>query len=156
MNRKVSESTSPVIGCRVPYRAGSSLCRDGKLAGSPGGPRAMLNLDSVRALQQNSNIMVATGLLSEDHDTLQLISGYRALSRSSTYSPRNSVGRPSACNKEFPSTPEPNPGCNLCRKRIEMKVASVNLANGLSNKYPREFLGVEAVGSCSAAIWRLA
>ena len=51
MKRKVSESTSPVIGCTVLYRAGSSLCRDGKLAGSPGNPSAMLNLDSVRALQ---------------------------------------------------------------------------------------------------------
>ena len=156
MECKVSEPMSPVTGCTVPYRAGSGVCRDGKLAGSPGHPSAMLNLTVCGCTSRTSNIMVVTGLLTEDRDTLQLISGCHGLSRSSTCRPRSSVGRPSACDKEFPSTPQPSPGHNPCCKRIETKVASVNLAHGLLNKYPQEFVGVKVVGSCSAAIWRLA
>lgn len=139
------------------YCTDFSVCRDWKLTdGSPGDPGEMLIPTACGHFSRTNNITVITGLLAADHNTLLLVSGYHALSGSSTPRARNSAGRSSACGQEFPPTPEPRPGHHQCHRRPGVKVASASPPNGTVNEHPQELLGVTVKGSCSAAVWRLA
>ena len=66
MKCEVSEPVSPVIACTVLYRAGGGVCRDSKLAGSPGDARAMLNPTVCGRSSRTGNIMVVSGLFTQD------------------------------------------------------------------------------------------